>query len=153
MKPTFPPRGYTRESNFNAMKNARARDVKWHAGRVFSLVFHAGDDVRAVAQEAYDLFFAENGLNPTAFPSLRKFETDVVAMVASLLGSDGTIVGNMTSGGTESILMAVKAARDYGRKFRPEISAPEMILPVTAHPAFDKAAHYFDVHVVRSPIT
>lgn len=135
------------------MQGLRARDVKWHDGRVFSLVFDAGDDVREVAQQAYDLYFAENGLNPTAFPSLRKFETDVVAMVASLLGSGGTIVGNMTSGGTESILMAVKAARDYARKFRPEISAPEMILPVTAHPAFDKAAHYFDVNVVKTPIT
>lgn len=149
----IPSRGYTRESIFDAMQELRARDVKWHAGRVFSLVFHAGDDVRDVAQQAYDLFFAENGLNPAAFPSLRKFETDVVAMVAALLGSDGSIVGNMTSGGTESILMAVKAARDYGRKLRPEISAPEMILPITAHPAFDKAAHYFDVHVVRTPIT
>jgi sphinganine-1-phosphate aldolase len=149
----LPARGYTRESIFDAMQALRARDVQWHAGRVFSLVFHAGDDVRDVAQHAYDLFFSENGLNPTAFPSLRKFETDVVAMVAALLGSDGTIVGNMTSGGTESILMAVKAARDYCRKFRPAIKTPEMILPVTAHPAFDKAAHYFDVNVVRTPIT
>lgn len=153
MKPEFPEHGYTRESIFDTMGAMRARDVQWHDGRVFSLVFHAGDDVRDVAQQAYDLFFAENGLNPTAFPSLRKFETDVVAMVASLLSSDGTIVGNMTSGGTESILMAVKAARDYARKFKPEIGKPEMILPVTAHPAFDKAAHYFDVKIVRTPVT
>lgn len=149
----FPARGHTRESIFDAMRAARARDVQWHAGRAFSLVFDAGDDVRAVAQQAYELFFAENGLNPTAFPSLRKFETEVVAMVASLLGGDGAIVGNMTSGGTESILMAVKAARDYARKIHPEIKTPEMILPVTAHPAFDKAAHYFDVKVVRTAIT
>lgn len=153
MKPVFPERGYTRESIFDAMGAMRVRDVQWHDGRVFSLVFHAGDDVRDVAQQAYDLFFAENGLNPTAFPSLRKFETDVVAMVASVLGGDGTIVGNMTSGGTESILMAVKAARDYAREFRSGISAPEIILPVTAHPAFDKAAHYFDVKIVRTPVT
>ncbi|OQY96641.1 MAG: aspartate aminotransferase family protein, partial [Chloroflexi bacterium UTCFX4] len=150
---SFPARGYTRASIFDAMRAARARDVKWQAGRVFSLVFDAGDDVRAVAQQAYELFFAENGLNPTAFPSLRKFETEVVAMVAALLGGDDAIVGNMTSGGTESILMAVKAARDYARKIHPEIKMPEMILPVTAHPAFDKAAHYFDVKVTRTAIT
>lgn len=150
---SFPARGHTRASIFDAMRAARARDVKWQAGRVFSLVFDAGDDVRAVAQQAYELFFAENGLNPTAFPSLRKFETEVVAMVAALLGGDDAIVGNMTSGGTESILMAVKAARDYARKIHPEIKTPEMILPVTAHPAFDKAAHYFDVKVTRTAIT
>ncbi|MBI4674021.1 MAG: aspartate aminotransferase family protein [Chloroflexi bacterium] len=154
MQPTpFPARGYTRESIFNAMQAMRARDVQWHAGRVFSLVFDAGADAREIAQHAYDLFFAENGLNPTAFPSLRQFETDVVAMVASLLGSDGSIVGNMTSGGTESILMAVQAARDYCRIFRSEISVPEIILPVTAHPAFDKAAHYFNLKVVKTPVT
>ncbi len=150
---SFPARGATRESIFEAMQELRARDVKWRDGRVFSLVFHAGDEVREIAQDAYDLFFAENGLNPTAFPSLRKFETEAVAMVASLLGGDGTLVGNMTSGGTESILMAVKAARDYFRKLHPEIKTPEMIAPVTAHPAFDKAAHYFDVRLVKTPVT
>jgi len=150
---SFPARGATRESIFDAMQTLRAHDVKWRDGRVFSLVFHAGDETREIAQRAYDLFFAENGLNPTAFPSLRKFETDVVAMVASLLGGDGAIVGNMTSGGTESILVAVKAARDYFRKLHPEIKTPEMIAPVTAHPAFDKAAHYFDVKLVKTPVT
>ncbi|MDL1895825.1 aspartate aminotransferase family protein [Anaerolineae bacterium CFX7] len=150
---SFPARGATRESIFDAMQTLRAHDVKWRDGRVFSLVFHAGAETREIAQRAYDLFFAENGLNPTAFPSLRKFETDVVAMVASLLGGDGAIVGNMTSGGTESILVAVKAARDYFRKLHPEIKTPEMIAPVTAHPAFDKAAHYFDVKLVKTPVT
>ncbi len=149
----FPARGSTRESILATMQTLHAQDVNWHDGRVFSLVFDAGEDVRELLHDAYEMFFSENGLNPTAFPSLRRFETEVVGMVASLLGSRGEVVGNMTSGGTESILMAVKAARDYARKFHPEISAPEMILPATAHPAFDKAAHYFDVHVVRIPVT
>lgn len=135
------------------MQTARAHDVNWQDGRVFSLVFDAGDEVRDLLHKAYQMFFAENGLNPTAFPSLRRFETEIIGMVASLLGSHGEIVGNMTSGGTESILMAVKAARDYCRQVHPEISLPEMILPATAHPAFDKAAQYFDVKVVRVPVT
>lgn len=153
MENLFPEKGSPKKSILAAMEQARAHDVNWQDGRVFSLVFDAGADVRELLHEAYEMFFAENGLNPTAFPSLRKFETEVIAMVASLLGSQGEVVGNMTSGGTESILMAVKAARDYARKFRPEVSTPEMILPATAHPAFDKAAEYFDVKVVRVPIT
>lgn len=148
----FPARGLPKEKILQTMQDLRAHDVKWHEGKVFSLVFHAGEEISDLLKEAYTLFFAENGLNPTAFPSLRRFETEVVAMVAALLGSDGSIVGNLTSGGTESILMAVKAARDFARRKHPHIRQPEMILPATAHPAFHKAAHYFDVKVIQTPI-
>jgi glutamate/tyrosine decarboxylase-like PLP-dependent enzyme len=134
------------------MRGLRRDDVRWRDGRVWSLVFHAGEDVSDLLKEAYGLFFSENGLNPTAFPSLRRLETEVVAMVAGLLGGDGDTVGNMTTGGTESILMAVLAAREWGRARRPAIAEPEMILPMTAHPAFEKAAHYFGVRPVHVPI-
>lgn len=149
---TFPRRGLPKDQILQTMRAARANDVKWHDGKVFSLVFHAGDEISDLLKEAYTMFFAENGLNPTAFPSLRRFETEVIAMVASLLGSDGSVVGNMTTGGTESILIAVKTARDYFRARRPDIRAPEMILPTTAHPAFDKAADYFAVKAIHTPI-
>lgn len=152
MSNTFPPHGLPKDQILQTMRAAREHDVKWHEGRVFSLVFHAGDEISDLLKEAYTMFFAENGLNPTAFPSLRRFETEVVAMVASLLGSDGSVVGNMTTGGTESILLAVKTARDYARLNKPHIREPEMILPATAHPAFDKAAHYFEVKAIHTPV-
>lgn len=150
--PRLPARGQPRERVLEAMRELRRDDVQWRDGRVWSLVFYADDEVTDLLKDAYTLFFAENGLNPTAFPSLRKFETDVVAMTAGLLGGDGDTAGNMTSGGTESILMAVKTAREWGRARRPAIRAPEMILPLTAHPAFEKAAHYFDVRPVHVPV-
>jgi glutamate/tyrosine decarboxylase-like PLP-dependent enzyme len=141
-----------KETILQTMRDLRQNDVQWKEGKVFSLVFHAGDEISDLLKEAYALFFAENGLNPTAFPSLRRFETEVVAMTAALLAGAGGVVGNMTSGGTESILIAVKTARDYARVQRPHIREPEMILPSTAHPAFDKAAHYFDVKAVHVPV-
>jgi len=98
------------------------------------------------------LFFSENALNPTVFPSLRRMETEVVAMTAALLGGDEHTVGNMTSGGTESLLMAVLTAREWGRAHKPDVQAPEMVLPATAHPAFEKAAHYFGVRPVHVPV-
>ncbi len=148
----FPSRGLSKQAVLETMQAARADDVRWKEGKVFSLVFHAGDEISELLKEAYTLFFAENGLNPTAFPSLRRFETEVVAMVAALLGSAGAVVGNMTTGGTESILMAVKTARDWARAQRPHIRAPAIVMPVTAHPAFDKAAHYFDLAVTHVPV-
>ena len=151
-RPKFPTHGMPKEKILQTMQDLRENDVKWHEGKVFSLVFHAGDEINDLLKEAYTMFFSENGLNPTAFPSLRRFETEVVAMVASLLGSDGNVVGNMTSGGTESILMAVKTARDYARIKQPEIRKPEIIVPATVHPAFDKAGEYFDVKIIHTPI-
>ncbi len=148
----LPSQGQSKAEVLEQMRNARDRDVRWREGRVFSLVFNAGDEVGDVLKEAYTLFFAENGLNPTAFPSLKKFETEVVAMTASLLGGDRRVVGNLTTGGTESLLMTVLTAREYARAHQPHIQSPEMILPATAHPAFEKAAHYFGVKPIHVPV-
>ena len=148
----LPSHGRPKDDILAQMRAARAQDLNWEDGRVFSLVFSAGTEAAALLKEAYTLFMSENALNPTAFPSLRRFETDVIGMSAALLGSQGRVVGNMTSGGTESILMAVKTARDWARATHPQRHPPEMLLPVSAHPAFDKAARYFDVRPVRVPV-
>jgi sphinganine-1-phosphate aldolase len=148
----LPPHSQSKQAVLDTMKAARDHDVKWREGRVFSLVFNAGDEVSDMLKEAYDLYFSENGLNPTAFPSLKKFETEVVSMVASLLNGGDDVVGNMTTGGTESLLMAVKTARNYARGLKPEIETPEIVLPMTAHPAFEKAAEYFAVKMVHVPV-
>lgn len=148
----LPKHGLSRSAIQAQMEAARSHDVRWRQGQVFSLVFDAGDEVNELAKAAYTTFFSENGLNPTAFPSLRRFETEVVAMVSSLLGGDDHTAGNMTTGGTESILMAVLAAREWGRAHKAKALQPEMVLPSTAHPAFDKAAHYFGVKAVRVPV-
>ncbi len=148
----LPTRGLPEREILEEMDRAAQQDVRWRDGRVFSLVFDAGDELQAFLRKAYTAFFSENGLNPTAFPSLRKFEIQVVSMVAGLLGGDANVVGNMTSGGTESILLAVQAARERARDKSPRNTRPEMVLPSTAHPAFDKAAHYFGVHPVHVPV-
>jgi len=148
----FPSHGSSKEDVLAKMRIARDHDVKWQQGRAFGLVYHINEEIDDLLKEAYTMFFSENGLNPTAFPSIRKFESEVLAMAASLLGGDENVCGNMTTGGTESLLMAVKTARDWARKHHPQITRPEVILPVTAHPAFEKAAEYFDVRLVQVPV-
>ena len=148
----LPEKGIPKDQVLAAMRALRDKDVKWQDGRLFSLVYYAGEEITDVLKEAALLFFSENGLNPSVFPSLRQMEAEVVAMSADLLGGDEQTAGNMTSGGTESILLAVKAAREWARVHRPDIRQPEMVLPLTAHPAFEKAAHYFDVRPVRTAI-
>jgi len=146
----FPAKGTPHDELTATIRDALSRDADWRGGKTWSLVYFAGDDVAAVLKDAYELAFFTNGLGPAAFKSLKKFEAEVVGMTATLLG-DPAAAGNMTSGGTESILMAVKTARDWALAER-GITEPEMVIPITAHPAFDKAAQYLGVKVAHTPL-
>ena len=143
----LPKKGLPETELINYMKQKKASDphLKYH--QFFSLIYFAGYDVIEVARKAYNLYFSENALNPTAFPSLRQYENEVVSMCINLMNGDENCRGNMTPGGTASILLAVKTARDYAKKTK-GIKEPEMIIPKTAHPAFNKAAHYFGIKLI-----
>jgi sphinganine-1-phosphate aldolase len=147
----FPQKGMPREELLSDLRSLKSEDRDWKQGRMFSLVFHAGEDIAAVAQEAYSMFLMENGLSPFAFPSLLKMETEVTSMLADLFHGEDNTVGNMTSGGSESILLAVKAARDYARARKPHITRPELLMPLSAHPAFNKAAHFLGLKTIIVP--
>ena len=123
-------------------------DLRWKEGRAFSLAYYAGPEVQAVADQAYAMYGSTNGLNADAFPSLKKFQADVVATVNRWVHGDETSAGFMTSGGTESILLAVKAARERGRR-EFGITQPNVVLPTSAHAAFEKACYYFGLESRR----
>ena len=145
---SLPQVGLSPEKVFQALEELRVNDVAWREGRAFSLAYHAGAEAISVAEEAYRRFSGENALSTDAFPSLRQIQSDVVAMAGSWLGATSDSAGFMTSGGTESILMAVKAARDRLLKER-TITQPNIVLPTSAHAAFDKACAYFGVESRR----
>jgi glutamate/tyrosine decarboxylase-like PLP-dependent enzyme len=133
------------------MGEAASHDAAWLERLAAGTNYAAGDDVVEVAKEAYLRFFSTNGLLPSTFPSLARFEREVIDYTAGLLhGPDAT--GSITSGGSESILMGVKSARDRARAVHPEITKPRMVVPESAHPAFWKAAHYFGLELVRVPL-
>jgi len=124
-------------------------DVRWRDGKTAVYVFNAGPDVEQVQKEAYALFQSENGLGPVAFPSLKRMEAEVVGFGLSLLHGPDEAVGTITSGGTDSITMAMKAARDFARKEKAVTGPLNIVLPRSAHPAFDKAAAVMEIEVRR----
>jgi sphinganine-1-phosphate aldolase len=144
----IPQQGLSREEILNTLQAFKGRDMDWKAGKVWCYVYNPGEDPAEVTRAAYLAYLNENGLDPSVFPSLLKVETDVVRAVINLLHGDSNAVGHLTSGGTESIILAVKTARDKARTEHPEITQPEMVLPKTAHAAFHKAAHYLSVKPV-----
>lgn len=126
-----------------------ANDAKWRDGKTAVYVFNAGEDVSEIQHEAYCAYMSENGLGPIAFPSLAQMEQEVIQMALSILHGPEGATGSMTSGGTDSITMALKAARDYARTEKNLDGAANIVLPQSAHPAFDKAAHLMDIEVRR----
>jgi sphinganine-1-phosphate aldolase len=141
----LPDQGMSKDEILDTLRAKRAHDARWQDGRTFGMVFDGGQSVHEVAEAVAVEFLHENALNPTAFPSISEIQSEVVGACADLFHGD-TAAGFMTSGGTESILMAVKAARERGREER-GITAPEMVLPESAHAAFHKGAHYFGLKV------
>lgn len=143
----LPETGISKDIIISELTELRNKDADWRQGRVFSLVFYPGDDAANVVQEAYKLFSSENGLNPTVFKSLKQMESDVLSFTASLLNAPESAVGTMTSGGTESIICAVNAAKKYAFSKNNNITRGNIVMPESAHPAFNKAADYFNLEV------
>jgi len=131
------------------MRNMAAGDVKWRDGKTTMYIFNAGEDVERVKKAAYAMFSEENGLGPAAFPSIAQMERDVVAFGLALLNAPEGAAGAMTSGGTDSITMAVKAARDFAREKRGLKGALNLVAPYSVHPAFDKACTMMDIEIRR----
>jgi sphinganine-1-phosphate aldolase len=128
----------------------RHDDADWRSGRIFSLVYHPDDDgLEELLAQVSREYLAENALNPFAFPSLARLEREAADRVARLVhGTAGA--GGLTSGGTESIFLAVYVAREDAR--RRGIERPAVVTGITAHPAFAKACHLLGVRLVRTPV-
>jgi glutamate/tyrosine decarboxylase-like PLP-dependent enzyme len=120
-------------------------DGVWERGHAFTYVFD-GPDTQDLSDAAYHHFAGANGLDPTAFPSFIRFENDLVGFARGLLDGKPDMVGNVSSGGTESIILACKAARDRARAEGLE-GRGVLVLPITAHAAFHKAAAVLDLEV------
>lgn len=149
---TLPEKGADAKELLQRMETFKEKDINWPAGKFFGYVFYPGEDIYEVSKKAYTSFIATNGLNPSAFQSLRKMESEVVGITASFLNGDESVTGTMTSGGTESIMMAVLSAREWAHKNKPNVKEPEVLAPATAHPAFPKACHFFGLKYVEAPI-
>ncbi|SCE91903.1 Glutamate or tyrosine decarboxylase [Micromonospora coriariae] len=147
--------GVAAEAVLAEIRALRAMDRPTHGGRLFAYVYDpAVPGLDELAAAAHRESAHVNGLDPTAFPSLLAMENALVAAAGRVLGGGpGTtapdVVGSVTSGGTESLILAVKAARDA----HPEQAAPRIVVPASAHAAFAKAAHYLRVALDVVPVS
>lgn len=158
---TLPAQGRPQEEVLKELEHMEGHEhERWKDGLVSGAVYHGADEHIAFVNRVYALHSQSNPLHADLWPSATKFEAEVVAMTASMLGAQEAnagkaaeehICGSLSSGGTESIMLAMKTYRDWAHATR-RITRPEMVAPSSAHPAFDKAAHYFGIKRVRVPV-
>ena len=148
----FPTQGRAAAEVLQDLENAKIGDVDWRSGRTNLYVQFGGDDVLDVAKEASRIFFSENAHGTGAFPSVVRLQADVLDWLLHLVNAGPFGDGCFTASGSESILMALKVARDWARDRRPDIGFPNFIVPQSAHPAFDKAGSLLGIEIVRAPI-
>jgi glutamate/tyrosine decarboxylase-like PLP-dependent enzyme len=142
----LPPQGRSKDEILAELRAKQANDVRWQDGKTFGMVYDGGPSLHEVQEAVAVEFLHENALNTLAFPSLGAMQSEVVRITADLLHGGPEAAGFMTSGGTESILMAVKSARERGRVER-GIDRPNLVVAESAHAAFHKGAHYFGLEM------
>ncbi len=143
----FPSTGKKPSEILDEMRNSREKDFQWRQGKMFGFVYYPGDEIAETLELVYKMYMHDSRLNPTAFLSLRNMENEIVAMAGDLLHGNKNVTGSVTAGGTESILMAMKVARDWRRLHSP-VAQVEVVAPLSAHPAFEKAAQYLGIKLV-----
>jgi sphinganine-1-phosphate aldolase len=155
MRKSMPLRGRPHDAVLAELRSFKEADCDWQRGRVPLYVFKADEDVHEMGRAAFFEYFSENALGGRrAFPSVKRMEDDVIDMALDLFRAPDGAKGFMTTGGTESIVQAVQACRDWTRKQRgSRASAANIVAPVSAHPAFDKAARLMDLEVRRAPVS
>ena len=135
------------------LQNITSDDVAWQEGRTWSLMYYLNDAHVDVVTDAYNRFLSNNYLNPFAFKSLQKLERAIIAMVSELFNGDSEVCGAFSSGGTESIFLALYTYREWAKATRPGITRPEVVVPVSIHPAFNKAAHILGLRLRKVDVT
>jgi sphinganine-1-phosphate aldolase len=151
MKREMPLVGRPEQEILDELRGYADGDPNYREGRLWSLVYYLDEAYSGFLSEAYQAFAPANGLNPTAFRSLKRFESEIIAAAAEIMNGTAEVCGVVTSGGTESCLLAVKTYRDLARDRR-RVRQPEMIVPTTAHVAWFKASEYFDVKLRLLPL-
>jgi len=150
---TLPEKGLERENILSELQKCREIGrFDFQLGKISGCVYNGNKELTILVSEAAKIFEWTNPLHADVFPGLRKIESEIVAMVVNMFnGTPLGACGTLTSGGTESILMAVRAHKEWAREEK-GIKSPHIVMPITAHPAFDKAADYFGIRVTHVPV-
>jgi sphinganine-1-phosphate aldolase len=148
----LPAEGYSDEKVIElCLQMHEEGDVDWENGGLSGTVYHGGRSHTALINSVMDIYQWTNPLHIDTFNAVRKMEAEVVQMVVNMFNGDKEACGALTSGGSESICMALKSYREWAREVK-GITRPNVVMPVTAHPAFDKGCSYYGIDLIKVPV-
>lgn len=152
----FPEQGRPREEILAEIQQmAELEDSPYHEGKISGSIYSGDEEHYEFLNEVFGHYSHANVLQRDMYPSATRFEGEIIAMTADMLHADAvegnTVCGVLTSGGTESLMNPLLVYREWGRERG--ITRPNIVMPVTAHPAFNKGAHYFDIEMRTAPVT
>ena len=130
---------------------AEEEDARYKGGQVSGTIYSGDEEHYAFLSETFHHYAHANVMQRDMYPSATKFEAEIVAMTADMLHGDDETGGVVTSGGTESLMNPMLVYREWGRETK-GVTQPQVIMPVTAHPALDKGCHYFDIELMKAPV-
>jgi len=116
--------------------------------KISGVIYHGEEKHKKKLLKIFEQFIWSNPLHPELFPSIREMEIDIINMSINIFNGDNKCLGNVTSGGTESIILACKTYRDWARQEK-GIYEPNIVALSSVHPAFDKACHYFNIKLIK----
>lgn len=148
MHEAIPRQGWAKKDILHHLEQKQSHSREWREGRAWGFFYYLDDAHRDLLQSAYQLFFDDNYINPLAFKGIRQLESEVTGMTAHALNAPPTATGMVTSGGNESLILAVHAARQRASHIR----NPEIVMPVSAHAAFEKAADFLGIKIRKAPL-
>ncbi len=143
----LPEEGACRETILQELEALKKDDIDWKSGKTWSMVYYVDEPHLELIQQAHNRYFSENAINPFAFKGLRRMEEELISIAGQLLHGDEDTVGTISSGGTESIILAVYTYREWARRKYPRIREPEIVAPASIHPAFSKACHLLNIQL------
>lgn len=147
---SIPEHGIARQAVLAEMDKAREGDWDWFSPKNLTASYYGGPEVAGVAREAFVKHIGDNVVHQTGLhPSVRRYETDVIGFALSLFNAPATASGTITTGGSESITLALKTARDRARDLK-GITDPEIVLPQSAYAVFNKLSHMLGIRVVQT---
>lgn len=148
---TIPKKSMTNEQTLSFLKEMRGGEVAYRECKAIGGIYEDDQHHFDLLNQVYALYSDSNALYPMIFPALRKMECEILRMTANLLHGDSNVVGSLNSGGSESIMVAMKGYRDRSLKMY-GITKPEVLICDSTHPAFVKAGHYLNINVIRIPM-
>jgi sphinganine-1-phosphate aldolase len=123
----------------------------WKTNVISGCVYTNDEEHWKFINECMAPYVQTNALHMDEYKIVTQMEAEILRMGCNMYNGDANTCGVLTSGGTESILLAMLCYRQHG--LSKGITKPNIVMSNAAHAAFDKACFLFQIEMRKIPVT